>query len=47
MVINDKEKNEICESCADHVCNEDCGCQLSEEAIQSIKKYKEKQANKK
>ena len=28
----------ICEGCADHVCNDNCGCELSEAAKASLKR---------
>lgn len=28
----------ICEGCADHVCNDECGCELSEAAQKSKKR---------
>lgn len=35
-----KDPNEIyeCESCSDHVCNDECGCELSELAKASLKR---------
>lgn len=35
-----KDPNEIyeCESCSDHVCNDECGCELSELAKESLKR---------
>ncbi|WP_022935671.1 hypothetical protein ACJA28_02775 [Mesomycoplasma moatsii] len=40
----DPNENYECESCSDHVCNDECGCQLSEAALKSLKKW---QKNKK
>ncbi len=39
-----KDSNEIyeCEACSDHVCNDECGCELSEAAKQSLKKMLER-----
>ncbi len=27
-----------CEACSDHVCNDECGCELSEAALESLKR---------
>lgn len=32
----DPNENYECESCADHVCNDECGCELSEAAKKSL-----------
>ncbi len=34
----DPNINYECESCFDHVCNDECGCELSESAKKSLKK---------
>lgn len=37
-----KDPNEIyeCEACADHVCNDECGCELSDAATKSLEAAK-------
>lgn len=41
MYINKNEnKTYLCEACADHVCNEECGCELSKNALFSIENDK-------
>ncbi len=39
-----KDPNEKyeCESCSDHVCNDECGCELSQAALDSLKRELEK-----
>ncbi|MBD5423240.1 MAG: hypothetical protein HDR43_01965 [Mycoplasma sp.] len=32
----DPNENYECESCADHVCNDECGCELSDAAKKSL-----------
>ncbi len=43
----DPNENYECESCADHVCNDECGCELSEQAKKSLELMKNKLNNKK
>lgn len=43
----DPNENYECESCADHVCNDECGCELSEQAKISLELMKKKINNKK
>lgn len=43
----DPNENYECEACADHVCNDECGCELSEQAKISLGLMKEKINNKK
>lgn len=35
---NQSDDELICEGCADHVCNDNCGCELSEAAKASLKR---------
>ncbi len=43
----DPNENYECESCSDHVCNDECGCELSEQAKKSLELMKDKINNKK
>lgn len=35
-------EEEVCEACADHVCDDNCGCELSEAAKESLKRDRTK-----
>ena len=43
----DPNENYECEACADHVCNDECGCESSEQAKISLGLMKDKINNKK
>lgn len=36
----DNKENDDCEACADHVCNDECGCPLSKKALENLKDKK-------